>query len=224
MDNYPDDLSEKNENQSESQEQTALERKPLYVYQRIRKEGPGYSHRDKGNKPKKKKEHSNYTTFSLPRIEKDQYGKFTLSAVAVLLMTIILIALGRISSNLLYMFSEKFLYFFRLDSLPFDKFSFDNLQVLTTYILSFIFGGIIVYLLLKILSVFSANGIIFQSGHALRLILTFFVFIFAIITVIKFLSGCSFYSIKMMSTMAPLCVYLCSTLISIFSKTDFLNN
>ena len=224
MDYNPGELNSVDETKQPENRAAAPERKPLYVYQRIRKEGPGYSHRGQTNKSKPKKEHSSHTSFSLPKIERKQYGKFTLSAIAVLIMFIVFIALGRVCSNLLYIFCEKLLYLLRLDSLPFDEFTFDNLRVLTTYILSFALGGFVVYLLLRILSVFSQNGIIYQAGHVLRLILVFLIIIFAVITVIKLLAGHSVYSIRVLGTMAPLCLYTCSCLICIFSKINFLDN
>lgn len=206
--------------QSNIQDAPSSQRKPLYVYQRIRSEGPGYSHKEKSTRSIKEQNHHIQFSFSLPRIEKTQYGKFTLSAGAVMIMAINLIALGRIASNAIYIFAGKLLYFLHLDSIPFDKFTFSNLQIFTTYMLSFILGGMVFYLLLKILSVFSEHRIIFQVGHILRLILALFLFLFAFITLIKLMAGYSLYDTNVLPFMAPLSVYLCCIIVCLFSKTN----
>lgn len=198
------------------------EKKPLYAYQRIKAEGSGFRRRENKRKGIKNPERQFNLTFSLPKIEKSQQGKFFVTAMALLLFIVNLVALIRICSNLMYTIANKLLLLFHLDSIPFDEFTFMNLRVLTTYILSFILGGFIVYILLKILSVFSENGIIFQAGHIIRLIISFILLILSFISLIKLLVGTGMYSYEMLDTMAPSCMCICSIIICLFSKQNIL--
>lgn len=200
----------------------APEQKPLYAYQRIKAEGPGFKRRDDKKNGIKNPDREYDYVFTLPTIEKEQQGKFLATAVAMLLLIINLVALTRICSNLFYMLADRLLLLFHLDSLIFDTFTFMNLRVLTTYILSFVAGGFIVYLLIKILSVFSENGFIFQAGHIIRLIISFILLILSFVSLIKLIAGTGLYSYDMVGSMAPSFMYLCSIFICLFSKQNIL--
>lgn len=196
----------------------APERKPLYAYQRIQTEGPGFRRRENKKNGIKNPDREYDYVFTLPTIEKEQQGKFLATAGVLLLFVINLVALTRICSNLLYMAADRLLLLFHMDSLIFDTFTFMNLRVLTTYVLSFVGGGCVVYLLLKIMSVFSENGYIFQIGHIIRLILSFILLILSFVSLIKLIAGTGMYSYDMVGSMAPSCMYICSIIICLFSK------
>ncbi|MBQ5761306.1 MAG: hypothetical protein IIW02_00660 [Clostridia bacterium] len=198
------------------------EKKPLYTYQRIKAEGSGFKRRENKRNGIKDSDRQLGFTFSLPKIEKDQQGKFFVTAVAVLLFVANLVALARLCSNLMYTIADKLLLLLRFDSIHFEKFTFMNMRILTTYILSFFVGGFVVYVLLKILSVFSENGIIFQVGHVIRLIISFILLVFAFISLIKLLFGAGMYSYEMLNTMAPASMCICSIIICLFSKQNIL--
>lgn len=200
----------------------APERKPLYAYQRIQAEGPGYKRRENKKNGIKNPDREYDYVFTLPTIEKEKQGKFLATALALLLLAVNFIALARICSNLFYIAADKLLLLFRLDSLIFESFTFMNLRVLTTYILSFVAGGFIIYLLLKILSVFSEKGIIFQAGHIIRLIVSFILLILSFVSLIKLIGGTGIYSYDMVGSMAPSCMFICSMFICLFSKQNIL--
>lgn len=200
----------------------APEKKKLYAYQRIQAEGPGFKRRENKKNGIKNPDREYDYVFTLPSIEKEQQGKFLATAGVLLLFVINLVALTRICSNLLYMAADRLLLLFHMDSVFFDKFTFMNLRVLTTYVLSFIAGGFIIYLLLKIMSVFSENGFVFQVGHIIRLIISFVLLILSFISLIKLIAGTGMYSYDMVGSMAPACMYICGIFICLFSKQNIL--
>ena len=130
---------------------------------------------------------------------------WSLGALAIVVID--LVALGFISCRLLFGFTEKICYAFKMDGLSYVSHSFLQVEILIAYAVDFIIGGALVWLTLSLAGSFTDEALLkFRRKHIL-IIVAIFAAVFLLFTLISTFAGHKYDSYNTYRFLAPLMCY-----------------
>lgn len=103
--------------------------------------------------------------------------------------------------------TQSVLYMFHIDSISFSSLSFTEINILVSYIFSFICGGLLIFIFLKLGSLICKLCKFIYSHKATKIILLAFIAVFLVASIILFVSGNGLLSVPMYKWFMPLLAF-----------------
>ena len=104
-------------------------------------------------------------------------------------------------------FTQSILYMFHIDSISFSSFTFTEINVLVSYIFSFICGGLVIFIFLRLGYLICKLCKFIYSHRVTRIILFAFIAVFLAGSIILFITGNSLLSVSMYKWFMPLLAF-----------------
>ncbi len=104
-------------------------------------------------------------------------------------------------------FTQSILYMFHIDSISFSTFTFTEINVLVSYIFSFICGGLVIFIFLRLGYLICKLCKFIYSHKVTRIILLAFIAVFLAGSIILFITGNGLLSVSMYKWFMPLLAF-----------------
>lgn len=104
-------------------------------------------------------------------------------------------------------FTQSILYMFHIDSISLSSFTFTEINVLVSYIFSFICGGLVIFIFLRLGFLICKLCNFIYSHRITRIILLAFIAVFLAGSIILFITGNSLLSVSMYKWFMPLLAF-----------------
>lgn len=104
-------------------------------------------------------------------------------------------------------FTQSILYMFHIDSISFSTFTFTEINVLVSYIFSFICGGLVIFIFLRLGYLICKLCKFIYSHKVTRIILLAFIAVFLVGSIILFIIGNGLLSVSMYKWFMPLLAF-----------------
>lgn len=104
-------------------------------------------------------------------------------------------------------FTQSILYMFHIDSISFSTFTFTEINVLVSYIFSFICGGLVIFIFLRLGYLICKLCKFIYSHRITRIILLAFIAVFLAGSIILFITGNGLLSVSMYKWFMPLLAF-----------------
>lgn len=104
-------------------------------------------------------------------------------------------------------FTQSILYMFHIDSISFSTFTFTEINVLVSYIFSFICGGLVIFIFLRLGYLICKLCKFIYSHRITRIILLAFIAVFLVGSIILFIIGNGLLSVSMYKWFMPLLAF-----------------
>ncbi len=135
-------------------------------------------------------------------------ARIAYGVLLVFAVTLNLYAVSRLSVHLLGSWAENVLYVLRFDSVSLRSVSFAQVCAILAYIFSFIFGGCITFVMLKLAGGIAVGCRLIKSSRSLIYLLTAFIVVFAFGTVAAFAGGTEYAQYQLLKWLCPLLSYI----------------
>lgn len=130
-----------------------------------------------------------------------------LGLILLAVVTVNLLAFSKIATNRFFTLAENLIYLFRLDNVTFQLNSLLEVQIILSFVLSALLGGLLIYFLLKFTLYLSERaGLSVQRRH-LTYILAALTVLFFVFFLISRLNGYPYYTYETFRFLAPFLAY-----------------